>query len=219
MLPAGSLNQRLLADPRRLGAMGLAVLPSCGRVDGVEGLPQTGRDFSDPSNTPSPFPQGQCSHVDGVLPFFSRVDRCGGGVTATARDSGARAEGRTDSGVSRRQGRPACPSKRFQLQPFSVRASRPAATLWVNRRSVALPSVPEPRRSPAGVLPKGQRLALLEMSPSASSTQTSVAKRTFRLRGDAPCTTRSHPPAQHLLQRGFRVSLKTQKDTSCSRKS
>ncbi|NYI28319.1 hypothetical protein GGR94_001975 [Sulfitobacter geojensis] len=31
--------------------------------------------------------------------------------------------------------------------------------------------------------------------------------------------TRNNRPAQHLLWRGFRVYLKTQKDTPCSRKS
>jgi hypothetical protein len=203
ILPEISINKRGLADFRKWVSTPLVHAMTLANVGIADAGAHLGRPVADLDLTPSPLGQFGTAHFE--LPLFSAL-REGGGVRETPAST-------------RHQGASSCPSRNYHASPSFVRPSGPVAIRLANRRWAVPPLVPVPQRSPAAALPGVRRSERQAMSPIAKSTPANATDLTTRLRGFAPRGPRFTDPAQHLLQRGFRVYPKTQEDTSCSRKS
>ncbi len=221
--------QRRLADFHLSVTGGCCAASRCVSLTDVECMSLRGQPFTYLNHTPS-F-KGQQRALP-LLPSFWGTSGSGRRNTAGQREPtqrcGVGSAEKTKKGTGPCPSRclkPALPSKvlPFEIQPSRLRlapALRPAVTRWANRPLQAVPWVPVQRPSPAAACCRVRPSALQATSPIASSTPASAnpTDLIFRPRrtGTGP---RLFDPAQHLLRRGFRVYPKTQKDSSCSRKS
>lgn len=113
-----------------------------------------------------------------------------------------------------------CRQRISSLQSSHQRALRPVAVHLVNRRLVALRSAQVLPRSRAAISAQALRLARAQTCLRAKPTWP-IATDLTNLDLSAHLTRKPDFvfPAQLLLSRGFRVYPKTQKDSSCSKKS
>lgn len=215
-LPASLPNQRCAAEIGLRGDVRLAVAARRHRVALVKCGSRLGAPLTHLDHTPSPL--GQQGAFSALLSAFSGALVLGEMTKKSALRHGPIVLVR-GAGPSR-QGTEKGPSRALRA-PLSYAAALPlAATRLPNRASWALPSAQVLRPSPAAAFCKGRPSVRPVTSPIASLTRANADPSTnLTSAAQSRCRIRLNHPAQHPLLRGFRVSLKTQKDTPCSRKS
>lgn len=201
MLPEPAGNKRLLAEPSRPCGSRLAAGHSLGNVTAATVTRCPVRAVA--HQTPSPL--GQPETTGFLLPRFSGTgNRAGSGKKneTNVEPFPPFPVGLVTTSI---EGRLTCPSGKLFLPCASAVALRPVVTHWVNRPLAAPPSVPVPQPSPAAVWPRVRRSVRRATSPTASFTRTNVTDPTDRTCPAKACPARPRNPAQHMLQRGFRV--------------
>lgn len=223
-LPAAPLHQRLTAETGPSCAAGLGFMRLCSNVGIADGGVPQGPLSGYLNHTPSPL--GQQGACVALLPlFFGGLPPLAG--TALGEKTKPSAPGaephamfRVVGAGTRRQGTEKCPSNPLLQQPSYVQVLPPVATRLSNRDSLARLSGQGPLRSPAAACCRARPSVRPAISPTASLTRANADPSTSLNFAARPLRrTRFNPPAQLALSRDFRVSLKTQKDTPCSRKS
>lgn len=211
---AAASDQRSSADIRRIETEPLvesiqSISVRCTRSDSPAGSPIVHLD-----HTPSP--QGQQEAPTSLLPRFFGVCSLGDVTKASAPFAERFPALRVVCASTQNDGAATCQSEISFLPLPPVQALQLAATQLPNRVWAVQPWAPVPRRSPAAALRKARPLgpratSLTASSIPASANLISVARPARR--------TRPLDPAQLMLSQGFCIPVKTQKDTTCSRKS
>ena len=215
-LPVSTPNQRCTAEIAMCVDARLEVPALRHRVDLVHCGSRLGAPLAHLDHTPSPL--GQQGAYPALLSSFS-----GAMVLGEVKKSSAPHHGRNVlvCGVDpSRQGIKTCPSHASQPQSCYAPVLPLAATRLPSRALAGRPLAQGPQLSPVAALRRGPRSARQAISPIAISIPENVANTALRnnfAARPARCT-RSQRPAQQSLLQGFCVSLKTQKDTPCSRK-
>lgn len=217
-------NQRHAAEILPVYPAGLGFSQRFVRVDYGDGVTSPGASL--PYRNHTLFPLGQQGATIALLPSFSGAHcpigavASGGKTHKSAPDTEPRAMFRVACVDTSRQGTEKCPSNPSSSPAPFAPLLPPAATRLSNRGLSAQPSARGPQRSPAAACCKAQPLVQRATSLFASLIPANADPLTNRTFTAQPARrTRNNRPAQHLLWRGFRVYLKTQKDTPCSRKS
>lgn len=216
-LPSDLPGKRVMADfPKADNAL-LVRGTNCATVNPVGRVFSKGASSTHLNHTPSP--QGQYSTAPCVLPrlFATCAGKGMGTWPASAPEPLARF--RVGSAGKSRQGTRTCPSEQSSSPRSPAPGLRPAAIRWANRHLAVPPLARGPRPSPAAALHRARPSARPATSPTASFTPASVTDPFSGARGFSARRPAMSTPARFAPSRGFRVSLKTQKDFPCSRKS
>lgn len=214
IMRAQSLDQRSSAEIRPaetelLVESILSISVGCATCDSPAGSPIVHLD-----HTPSP--QGQQEAPTSLLPPFSGVCGLGGMTKSSAPSAELLPSLRVVRVSTQDNGAVKCLSETSSSPLQPARVLPRAVTRLPNRASAVPQSVPALRRSPVAVSPKARLLGQRATSPTANSipaVANPITVARFARR------TRPLDPAQRLLSRGFCIEVKTQKDTTCSRKS
>lgn len=235
LLPDVPSFQQSLADFCAVQKSPLAAGVVWATITTATGIPPRDTPFAHQDHTPSLC--GRHAYILALLPDF--LGRRGVGPNigrnktkhAAAHEPGSTRRGGKACDSSEGTGLCLCEISFWRL-PLA-RALRPVATHWANRPSAGESSVRVPRRSPAAALSRVRPSVRQATSPIASLTPANVAGTDpstsnhrlitgsrARFRAVGPVVRHSsHAHRAALADAVLRVSLKTQKDVPCSRKS
>lgn len=223
-LPARPFNQRQTAETALFRAACLGFAAECSNVDFAEtralSVPFSGQQ----NHTSSPL--GQQGKFAALLPSFLGGD-CPLAAIVPGEKTKPSAPGMEPCAAFRvvcadtsRQGTEKCPSNPLLQRSSCAPALLPAVTRLPNRALLAPLSAQVRRQSPAAAFCKGRPSARLATLPIANSIRANADPSTdLTFTAHSARRTRFNHPAQQPLSRGIRVSLKTLKDTPCSKKS